>query len=107
MSDIPSAQSFLSNIWAALDGNPALPGVVSFTGEGSLRCAFAVSDLAVGSVAAAALAVADYAGLPPSTVTVDRRLASFWFGWSFRARGWTPPPDRNPVSGDYQESMQT
>ena len=102
MSDIPSAQTILSNIWAALDGDPALPGIVNFTGEGSFRSAFAVSDLAAGSIAAVALAIADYTGLPASTVTVDRRLASFWFGWSFRAEGWTPPPDRNPVSGDYQ-----
>jgi hypothetical protein len=97
-----TARAILSSIWAALDGDPALPDAVTFTGEGSLKSAFAVSDLAAGSVAAAALAIAEYAGSWPFDVTVERRLASFWFGWSFRAEGWTVPPDRSLISGDYE-----
>ena len=58
--------------------------------------------MAAGSIAAAALAIAEYAGSPSDTVTVDRRLASLWFGWSFLPQGWVAPPDRHPVSGDYQ-----
>ncbi|MDT7950312.1 MAG: CoA transferase [Acetobacteraceae bacterium] len=61
-----------------------------------------MSDLAAGAVAAAALAAAEWAGLPADTVMVDRRLASFWFGWSFLPLGWTAPPDRDPLSGDYR-----
>ena len=84
-----------------MDGDPAALDAVTFTGAGSLRSAFAVSDLAAGSVAAAALAIAEYAGASSSGVVVDRRLASFWFGWSFRPVGWTAPPDRSPIFGDY------
>ena len=104
MTDTPMTRAVLSRIWAALDGDPALPVAVTFSGNGGLRSAFAVSDLAAGSVAAAALAIAEYTGVSPSTVTVDRRLASFWFGWTFRAEGWTAAPDRNPISGDYEAS---
>ena len=94
------APRMLAEIWAALDGDPGLLGTVAFTGGGSLRSAFAVSGLAAGSIAAAALATAAYTGAP--AVTVDRRLASFWFGCSFRPEGWTAPALWDPVAGDYE-----
>ena len=96
----PLAPRMLAEIWAALDGDPSLPDTVAFTGGGSLRSAFAVSDLATASIAAAALATAAYTGTP--AVTVDRRLASFWFGWSFHPEGWTAPAPWDPVAGDYE-----
>jgi crotonobetainyl-CoA:carnitine CoA-transferase CaiB-like acyl-CoA transferase len=71
-----------------------------------------VSDLAAGAVAAAGLAIAEYASqstrstskssTAPTGVTVNRRLASFWFGWSFQPIGWTAPAPWDPVAGDYQ-----
>ena len=79
-------RAILSSIWAALDGDLALPDVVTFTGEGSLKSAFAVSDLAAGSVAAAALAIADYAGpWPFDPAVVQRKMAvacSHWWAAS-------------------------
>lgn len=96
------ARRILGDIWAALSGNSAWAGAVAFTGEGSLRSAFAVSDLAAGAVAAAAVAAAEYAGTRPDAVTVDRRLSSFWFGWSFQPDGWTAPPSWDPVAGNYE-----
>ncbi len=36
------------------------------------------------------------------TVNVDRRLASFWFAYSLRPSGWTPPSAEDFVVGDYQ-----
>ena len=96
------ARRILGDIWAALSDNPAPVDAVTFTGEGSLRSAFAVSDLAAGAVAAAAVATAEYAGTLSDTVTVDRRLSSFWFGWSFQADGWTAPPSWDPVAGNYE-----
>lgn len=36
------------------------------------------------------------------TVIVDRRLASFWFAYSLRPVGWTPPSAEDFVMGDYQ-----
>jgi len=107
MSATPLARALLSSIWTALGGDPALPAQVAFTGPGRLRSAFAVSDLAAASVAAAALGVAALGvagttGAPAASVMVDGRLASLWFGWSFRTEGWTRPPEWSPVSGDYQ-----
>jgi len=102
MTATPLARALLSSIWTALGGDPALPAQVTFTGAGRLRSAFAVSDLAIASIAAAALGVAGYTGAPAASVRVDGRLASLWFGWSFRTEGWTRPPEWSPVSGDYQ-----
>lgn len=96
----PLASRLLAEIWAALDGDPRLPGGMAFTGEGRLCSAFAVSDLAAASVGATALAAAAYAA-GTSVVTVDRRLASLWFGWSFQPVGWVAPAPWDPVAGDY------
>ncbi|MGD0432033.1 MAG: CoA transferase [Acetobacteraceae bacterium] len=100
----PMATTFLKDIWTSLGGGPGLLSAVTMTGEGDLPSAFAVSDLAAGSVAAAGLAVAELlstrsAGSP--SVEVDRRLASFWFGTTLRPLGWSMPPPWDPVAGDY------
>ncbi len=80
------------------------PRDVSIHGTGSLPAAFAVSDLAAASIAAAGAALAGLlqtVGIAPA-VAVDRRLASFWFGGSLRPEGWSPPPPWDPVAGDYE-----
>ena len=38
------------------------------------------------------------------TVTVDRRLASFWFAYSLRPIGWQPSSAEDFVMGDYETS---
>ncbi|WLH34418.1 CoA transferase [Pseudomonas sp. FP2196] len=91
----------LTSIQAAL-GLPRTP--IPFTGRGALPSAFAVTDVACASVAAAAQAVSELieqqtARLP--AVEVDRRLASFWFATSLRPIGWQVPPLWDPVAGDY------
>ncbi len=96
-----SATYFLRTIWTALGGNPARLDQVAFAGSGDLPSVFPVSDLAAGSVAAAALAVADLAGID-APVQVDRRLASLWFVTSFQPAGWQTPPVWDPIAGDYQ-----
>ncbi|MGE0228322.1 MAG: CoA transferase [Dehalococcoidia bacterium] len=77
------------------------------TGDGDLPSAFAVTDLATASVAAASLAAAEFAGDPdgrPRAVEVDRRLASMWFGFTLRPRGWELPSPWDPIAGDYEAS---
>ncbi len=73
-------------------------------GSGDLPSAFAVSDLAVASVAAAGLAVAELTsarfGEVPA-VQADRRLASFWFSRTLQPQGWSMPPVWDPIAGDY------
>lgn len=97
-----SARGVLNDVWRALAGEPGLIDTVRFEGEANLPSCFAVSDLAAGTMAAAALAASEYAGT--RSVTVDRRLASLWFGWSFQPIGWKAPANRNDVTGDYQAS---
>ena len=76
------------------------------TGRGSFVSAFAVTRLAVESVALAAEAIADVIALvaPPPTVVVDRELASWWFAWSFRPDGWELPPVWDPIAGDHRSA---
>ena len=84
----------------------AMPGTYQVTGAGHRPSAFAVSDLAQASVAAVGLALADLVAalnLAPArpAVTVDRRLAALWFGYSFRPDGWEMPALWDPIAGDY------
>ncbi len=91
----------LTPIQAALD-LPQTP--LSLTEVGALPSAFAVTDLASASIGAAGQAVAELiqqqTGRLPS-VSVNRRLASFWFSSSIRPVGWQTPPLWDPVAGDY------
>ncbi|MEL6063958.1 MULTISPECIES: CoA transferase [unclassified Methylobacterium] len=95
------AHAFAARIWRALDGPSGALDALRVTGTGALPSAFAVSDLAAGSVGAAALALAEVAGWT-GPVTVDRRLASFWFATSLRPEGWRVPDPWDPVAGDYE-----
>ncbi|WP_064119126.1 CoA transferase [Pseudomonas fluorescens] len=91
----------LTSIQAAL-GLPHTP--IPFTDRGALPSAFAVTDLACASMAAAGQAASEFirqqTGHLPA-VEVDRRLASFWFSNSLRPLGWQVPPLWDPVAGDY------
>lgn len=97
-----STHRLLREIWTALEGDPARLDGLSLIGAHSYPSAFAVDDLAAASIAAAALAGADCLAAPGGSVTLDRRLASLWFGWSFKPEGWTAPPALDPVMGDYE-----
>jgi len=91
----------LTPIQAAL-GLPHTP--IPFTSSGALPSAFAVTDLACASIAAAGQAASELlhqqTGRLPD-LEVDRRLASFWFATSIRPLGWNVPPLWDPVAGDY------
>ncbi|WP_434705210.1 CoA transferase [Pseudomonas sp. Z1-12] len=91
----------LTPMQAAL-GLPTTP--ITFSGEGALPSAFAVTELASASIAVAGQATAalihHHTGRQPP-VEVDRRLASFWFATSLRPIGWSVPPMWDPVAGDY------
>ncbi|MBV8045864.1 MAG: CoA transferase [Paludibacterium sp.] len=109
MQDVSStrfeqSEWFLQQAWAALRGASARCAAVRFGEDGALPSVFATSDLAAGSVAVAALALAEWraqvVGLPEAVV-VDRRLASLWFASSLRPIGWALPPVWDAVAGDY------
>ena len=91
----------LTSIQTAL-GLPHTP--IPFTGDGALPSAFAVTELACASIAAAGQALSELlhqqTGDSPA-VAIDRRLASFWFSTSLRPIGWQVPPLWDAIAGDY------
>ena len=91
----------LTSIEVALDLPPT---ALTITEAGALPSTFAVTELACASIGAAGQAVArlleQQTGRLP-TVSVDRRLASFWFSSSLRPLGWSVPPLWDPIAGDY------
>ncbi|HWD39510.1 MAG TPA: CoA transferase [Fimbriimonas sp.] len=89
----------LDQIWTSLTGSSGRPASVRIEGSGRSPSVFAASDLAAASVAVAGLAWAKHVGA--DSVTVDRRLASFWFFVSIRSQGWNLPPAWDPIAGDY------
>lgn len=81
--------------------------LVSFCGTGALPSAFAVSDFAAAAIATAGLGVSQWLAALDGRhrkVTVDRRLASFWFAGSLRPDGWTLPSPWDAIAGDYRTS---
>ena len=98
------AHAMLAEILTTLGlGNDAASRV-NFTGTDRLPSCFPVSELAVASIGAAAVAVSELVGLittaPP--VCVDYRTASLWFGWSIRPQGWEMPGPWDSIAGDYK-----
>lgn len=98
----PAFAAILGTIRRSFGAEAAPP--VAVTGRGALPSIYPVSDLAAASVAAAGLALAELVearfGRHPG-VTVDRRLAAFWFARSLHPQGWELPPLWDPVAGDY------
>ncbi len=90
---------FLSDIAAAISADTGF-GPLTVTGDGNLPSWFDVTGLAVASIGAAGALLAGFAGQGP--VTVDRRLASLWFGMTLRPDGWRMPPVWDPIAGDYR-----
>ncbi len=89
----------------------SLPAADSYrtSGEGTLPSAFAVSELATASFAAVGQELARYmaaANLSPTApeVTVDHRLASLWYRYSFKPDGWEMPSLWDAIAGDYRAS---
>ncbi|MBV6648930.1 MAG: CoA transferase [Hoeflea sp.] len=98
------AYPMISELWDALGGKPGMSGTVEIVGRGALPSVFAVSDFAAAAVASAGMALAEWIDARSGTlasVTVDRRLASLWFGFSIAPQGWALPPAWDPVAGDY------
>lgn len=98
------ASSITRAIWIGIGGRAAALESLEFTGDGASPSAFAVTDFASAAIAVAALSIAELAqalGSEQHSVTVDRRLASMWFNSSIRPIGWSLPPARDPLTGDY------
>ncbi len=99
--------ALLSHVLSAFGGDLPASDETSavVTGEGNLKSWFGVTDLAAAAIGAAGLALAQFAairGNRPAGVTVNRRLASLWFGWSLHPLGWNLPSVWDPLAGDYR-----
>ena len=93
---------FADEIDAALALIADASRVESSTSEdGRLPSAFAVTPLAAASVGAAAREVVGAGGLSDTTVHVDARLASLWFGASIQP-DWEVPPMWDAIAGVYE-----
>ncbi|MVO14984.1 CoA transferase [Parasedimentitalea huanghaiensis] len=83
------------------------PATYKVTGSGQLPSAFAVTELATASLAAVGSELAgliralDLAKQQPQ-ITVHQRLASLWYGYSFRPSGWDMPSLWDAIAGNYQ-----
>src|ERR1700730_5113210 len=88
-------ETLTQRIWSAIRGETGTAENISFIGKGELPSAFPVTDFASAVIATAGLAISDLltaTGDTRPTFTVDRRLASLWFGMSIRPIGWKLPP---------------
>lgn len=89
----------------AVTAGPGLDaGAAEISGAGTLPSAFDVTGLAVAAMARAGAAAARMAAVHGGAVpgiSIDRDLASLWFGASFQPVGWELPPVWDSVAGDY------
>src|SRR5579871_949086 len=94
-------------MWQSLGGAHEVVPQVDFQESADLPSIFPVSDFAAAAVGTAGAAIAEligthFAEIPQ--VSISKRLASLWYGWSIRPEGWSMPPPWDPVSGDYEAS---
>lgn len=98
-----SPNTILSRCLSALGLTDEAFERLRITGTDSLLSCFPVTDLAVASIGAAGLAVADLMAALEQTVRVeaDRRLASLWFDFTIAPQGWELPNAWDAIAGDY------
>ena len=98
-----------ARVWAATGGAPEAASRLTFTGPRAvLPSSFDVTGLATASVAAAALAAAQYHGarnaVPVPAVRTDSRAACAAFAAEglFTPEGWSLPAIWDPLAGNYR-----
>jgi hypothetical protein len=99
-----TAQSLVSAIWDTLDQPVSSLDGLHLEGSDALPSVVPVTELAAATIGAASLVASELVGLfsAAPAVTVDRRLASLWFGLSIRPLGWEMPPAWDAIAGDYR-----
>lgn len=98
-------ETLTQGISSAIRGDTGTAEEISFIGKGELLSAFPVTDFASAVIATAGLAISDLLSATWNTrptLTIDRRLASLWFGMSIRPIGWKLPPVWDAFAGDYR-----
>ncbi|HEU5381326.1 MAG TPA: CoA transferase [Ktedonobacteraceae bacterium] len=98
-------QAIAADIQQALGGSLSEIDMPKVIGAGTLPSVYAVTDLAMASIASAGMAIAEFIALRRGVkplVQVDRHLTSLWFAQSLRPLGWQLPPQWDAVAGNYQ-----
>lgn len=90
---------FQDAIRTALGSEAGVQPRCTETGPARLPGWFAVSDLAVATVQAAATELGALTGA--AQIVLDRGLTLRWFGMTLRPEGWDLPSAWDPVAGDY------
>src|SRR5579859_2861440 len=104
-----TTDALFEKIWSALDGAQAAPSL-ELSGSPGLPWAYDVGSFATATIAAATAAIATVAsarsGEPVRRVYVDRAHAAVAFRCEryLAAQGWTLPPVRDAIAGDYPTS---
>lgn len=84
-------------------GQTAPVSELNVSGDQELKSWFDITGLAIASIGMAGGMLARWADFGnPGLVTVDRRLASLWFGMTLRPDGWQLPSPWDPIAGDYR-----
>jgi crotonobetainyl-CoA:carnitine CoA-transferase CaiB-like acyl-CoA transferase len=99
------ANALAQTAWTAIGGDKN--DAVSYVAVGGLPSIYPVTDFASAMIATAAQSVLELLRTRDGqtrTATIDRRLASFWFGLSIRPIGWKLAPPWDPIAGDYRTS---
>lgn len=100
-------KNLLSEIWQSLGNRTTSFEQITVSGEGGFASAFPVTELATASWSATGLACSkllhSHRSYMPH-VSVDRRLAALWFGWTLKPLGWQLPPAWDALAGDYATS---
>jgi len=103
--DDEAVRAMIASLWVELGGAPERVRGIELTGAGSWPSVFQVSNFATAAIATAGLALAEWGAVSSGMdqdVSIDRRLASLWFGFSIVPQGWQLPSVWDPVAGDYQ-----
>ena len=74
---------------------------LQISGDESLPSWYRVSDLAVDTISAAGLMLAQRVAQTEPLITIDKRLASLWFQHSIRALDWELPEVWDSIAGNY------
>lgn len=99
------ARPFADELWAALGGTDHLLERLTVRGTGDLPSALRVTDLAVAAMGVAGVATSELVETitdAAAAVSVDRELASSWFGSAVSPIGWTLPAVWDPLAGNYR-----
>ena len=98
-------EPFVNEFWTALGGSEHVLGRLAVLGSGDLPSALRVTDLAVAAMGVAGLATSELVETvtdAAADVSVDRGLASSWFGPAVSPVGWALPSVWDPLAGNYR-----